>query len=142
MARLPETVPAIDPRLPEALTVAFAAHPWVKSVDAIEPTPGGLRVGLTFREPVLVVPVAGEASPRVVDPGGVLLPPSAPTEGLATMAHEVPPPTEGAGRTWPDPDVTRAAELAVAYRPAKLIEKGLRSWRVTRADGTVLQVGW
>ena len=142
MARLPATVPAIDPELPETLRAAFAAHPWVASVDAVEPTPGGLRVGLTFREPILVVPVAGADGPRVVDPAGVLLPPTAPTAGLATLAHEVPPPTEGAGRPWPDPDVTRAAELASTHRPARLIEKGLRAWRVTRADGTVLRVGW
>ena len=86
MARLPEWVPAIDPALPDTLRTAFAAHPWVASVDAVEPTAGGLRVGLTFREPVLVVPVAGEDRPRVVDPAGVLLPPSAPTAGLAAMA--------------------------------------------------------
>jgi hypothetical protein len=42
---------------------------------------------------------------------------------------------------WPDPTVTRAAELAELHNP-KQIEKTDKGWRLTRDTGPPLIVSW
>lgn len=141
LGRVSETVQSVDPKLHATLTTAFDLHPWVQSVDSVEPTAeGGIRVDLTFREPVLAVRIANDPAPRVVDRLGVLLPPTAPTGGIAELTTIVLPPTGPSGEVWRDPDVTRAAELAVEFHP-KSIEKTDIGWRITKPDGHVLTVG-
>ena len=65
------------------------------------------RIALTYRTPVLAVPVAGAV--RAVDRHGVLLPKSARTEGLPVFKEKAAPPTGPAGTRWGDEAVERAA---------------------------------
>jgi hypothetical protein len=142
LANLPETMQVVDPALRDTLSAAFARHPWVAEVAevAVEPD-GAVSVGLKFRTPVLAVRVSGEADPRVVAKSGVLLPSSAPATGLALLVTKVLPPTRPAGEVWPDPTVTRAAELAELHKPRQ-IEKTDKGWRLTRDSGPPLIVSW
>jgi hypothetical protein len=139
---LTEVVQSVEPGLADRLTAAFAAHPWVASVDGVTVTPGGgeIHVGLTFRTPVLAVPVIGDPDRRAVDADGVLLPATAPTAGLAVLTPAVFAPAGPAGQPWDDPDVRRAAGLAAAYKATR-VEKTGKGWRLTRPDGTTAVVG-
>lgn len=139
---LPDAVQSVDPGLTDRLTAAFAAHPWVAAVDGVTVAAGGgeIHVGLTFRTPVLAVPVIGDPDRRAVDADGVLLPSTAPTTGLSELAPAVFAPVTPAGRRWDDPDVCRAAGLAAAYKPTR-IEKTAKGWRITRPDGTTAVIG-
>jgi len=142
LANLPETVQVVDPGLRDMLFKAFARHPWVAEVAevAVE-SDGTVSVGLKFRTAVLAVRVSGEADPRVVAKSGILLPPSASATGLPLLTTKVLPPTRPAGEVWPDPTVTRAAELAELHKP-KQIEKTDKGWRLTRDTGATLIVSW
>lgn len=142
LANLPETMQVVDPALRDTLSKAFARHPWVAEVAevAVE-ADGTVSVGLKFRTAVLAVRVSGEAEPRVVTKAGVLLPPTAPATGLPLLVNGVLPPTRPAGEVWPDPIVTRAAELAELHKP-KHIEKTDKGWRLTRDTGPPLIVSW
>lgn len=142
LASLPETVQAVDPQLKPTLAAAFATHPWVAAVTGVGVgTDGSIQVGLRFRVPVLAVPVVGDMDLRLVDAGGVLLPLGGDPAGLPTLSPDVPPPTTPAGVVWSNPTVTRAAELADRYKPAR-IEKSAKGWRLTKSDGQVLVVSW
>src|SRR4051812_35461692 len=71
----------LDDGLPPRLADAFARHPWVEKVEKVEVRPPRqVEVQLTFRRPVLAVRWNNQL--RAVDGQGVLLPRSAPTEGL------------------------------------------------------------
>ncbi|HVK16819.1 MAG TPA: hypothetical protein VM533_07710 [Fimbriiglobus sp.] len=141
LANLPEAVQAVDPKLPEQLTAAFARHPWVAEVVGVTVAPDAtVRVGLRFRIPVLAVRVFGDSDVRAVDRAGVLLPPGA-TGPMTELANMVPAPKRPAGEVWDDPTVKRAAELAAEHRPRR-IEKTLREWRLTMDTGKVLLVSW
>ncbi|HET6572030.1 MAG TPA: hypothetical protein VFG68_00380 [Fimbriiglobus sp.] len=141
LAGLPETVQAVDPKLPELLTAAFAKHPWVAEVVGVTVEPDAtVRVALRFRVPVLAVRVIGDSEVRTVDRAGVLLPPGAPRPPTE-LANAVLPPKRLAGEVWNDPTVTRAAELAAEHRPRR-IEKTAREWRLTLESGKVLLVSW
>ena len=139
---MPDAFQSVDPATADRLSAAFAAHPWVSAVNRVTVTPGGgeVHVALTFRTPVLAVPVIGEPNPRAVDADGILLPPTAPTAGLAELAGPVFAPTAPAGKLWGDPDVRRAASLAAGYKPTR-IEKTETGWRITRPDGTTAVIG-
>lgn len=143
LANAPETIPAVDPGLPDRLADMFARHPWVEVVDGVDVTPDReIRVRLRFRVPVLVVRVsAGTPTERMVDAGGVLLPPAPVPDGLAVLVNVLPPPAEDAGQVWDDPAVKRAAELAREFRAVR-VEKTGKGWRVTQPDGRVLSVSW
>jgi hypothetical protein len=141
LADLPETVQAVDPKLPERLTVAFAKHPWVAEVVGVTvEADSTVRVGLRFRVPVLAVRVIGDSEIRTVDRSGVLLPSGA-TGPIAELANAVLPPKQPAGEAWDDPTVKRAAELAAEHKPRR-IEKTAREWRLTLDTGKVLLVSW
>ena len=89
LANLPETVQAVDPKLPEQLAVAFARHPWVAEVVGVTvEADSTVRVGLRFRVPVLAVRVIGDSELRTVDRHGVLLPSGA-TGPLTELANPV-----------------------------------------------------
>lgn len=140
LGRLPERVQSVAPELPAQLTEAFSAHPWVSQVNRVESTAdGAIHVALTFRKPVLVVRVANDPEPRTVDASGVLLPLHPVNPELAELEPVVPPPTKPAGQVWADPDVIRAAELAVEFQP-RLVEKTREGWLITRTDGSALRV--
>jgi hypothetical protein len=142
LGRLPETVQSVDPTLSATLSGAFAKHPWVAAVTGVTANPdGSVSVGLTFRRPVVLVRVRGSA-PRLVDAGGVLLPVAPSPAGVAVLAGEWIPPAVPAGTVWPDPTVTRAAELAAAYQPATIQRLPAGGWRLVLADGKSLSVSW
>jgi hypothetical protein len=111
LARLPDRLAALDEQTPLRIASAFAQHPWVQKVEEVRIVqPDGARVRLVFRTPVLAVPQPNGL--RVVDSHGILLPASAPTEGLRIYQGNAAPPTGLAGDPWGDPAVTAAAEAA------------------------------
>lgn len=137
---LDEAFPILDAAAAERVRAAFAAHPWVAEVTAAGPTPDRrFRVALRFRVPVLAVRVPGGV--RLVDAGGVLLPPVPVPPGTAELAGDRPPPRAEAGRPWDDPVVPRAAALAKEFDAVR-VEKVDKGWRVHRRGGPVLFVAW
>jgi hypothetical protein len=142
LSQLPEKVQSVDPNLPATLSAAFAKHPWVAAVTGVTTAPDGtVSVGLTFRRPVVVVGVRG-SSPRLVDAAGVLLPAAPTPTGIAVLAGEWIPPPVPAGSVWPDPTVSRAAQLAAAYHPATIQRLPAGGWRLVLPDGKSLSVSW
>jgi hypothetical protein len=138
-ASFPESFQLLDPKLPDRLAAAFAAHPWVESMTGVDvEPPARVRVRLRFRSPVLAVTTDG-GQVRLVDAAGVLLPATAPPAGLPELVNPVPPPETPAGRVWADDTVRRAAELVTAYKPVRL-ERTPSGWRLTQPDGRVLVV--
>lgn len=122
------------------LTAAFAAHPWVKSVEGVDVEPPvRVRVRLWFRVPVLAVKTHSGVV-RLVDDAGVLLPVSAAPPGVPELVAAVPTPVVAAGQVWADDTVKRAVELVAAYHP-RTLEKAPAGWRLTRRDGQVLVIG-
>ena len=141
LAKLPETVQSVDPDLTAKLTEAFSMHPSVAEVTSVEtPNDGTIHVGLRFREAVLRVALTSQPEPFLVDATGVLLLGNHDREGLPLFeTNAVKPPIPLAGDRWDNPLVQRAIELAKTYQPV-LIDKGPRGWRLTKADGRVLDV--
>jgi hypothetical protein len=134
------TIQVLDPELSAKLTAAFAAHPWVASVDAVtvEP-PDTVTVKLTYRTPVLAV--ATEGGKRSVDAKGILLPTSAPTADLPELLNgPALPPNATAGKPWPDATVVGAASVAAEYKP-KTLERTPQGWQLVQPDGRKLVVG-
>ncbi len=120
LAQLPDHLPAIDEETPVRLASAFAQHPWVEKVEEVRIVkPDRARVRLVFRTPVLAVPQPNGL--RVVDAHGILLPASAPTEGLRVFSGKAEPPAGLAGTPWGDPAVTAAA--GAASQPADRLTK-------------------
>lgn len=130
---LPETVSPLDAADRDRLAAGFAKHPWVASVEAVTPEPGGVRVAIHFRSPVLAVTTA-TGEPRLLDRNGVLLPVTPTPPGVAELAGRVAPPRVAAGEVWADSDVAAAVRLVETYRPVRL-EKVGAGWRLTGADG-------
>lgn len=142
LGQLPEQLSLVDPDTETTIRKAFRQHPWVEEIESVKIGPGPtIRVKPVFRTPTLVVPTSGEPPIRVVDSGGVLLPTTTPTAGLAKFVGKLPDPSLTAGEAWPDPDVVRAAELAKAYK-AQEIEKTAEGWRITDHQGRNLTIGW
>jgi hypothetical protein len=126
----------LDEDLPARLAAAFAAHPWVEKVERVEVQVPHVRVQLTHRVPVLVVPsvpleypndrtrwieacTAKGGSPlsgRVVDRNGILLPAQFDAEMPALFA-KVSEPSNGQGSRWGDPRVEAAAAVAALLLP-------------------------
>lgn len=142
LAGLPETVQSVDPALPDRLATAFRLHPWVESVIGTTVTADGqIVVGVKYRKPVLAVKWRSDAEReiRAVDAAGILLPIDAPTDSLTMLTNERTIPKPDAGRLWPEPDVRRAAELAVRH-PAKSIDRTKSGWSITEPDGKVFTI--
>ncbi len=105
---LPARLELLDETLSQRLAEAFLRHPWVEQVEQVQITPPGrIEVRLTYRRPVLAVPVADHL--RAVDRHGILLPPSAPTEGLPVFSGVARAPAGPAGTPWGDEAVEEAA---------------------------------
>jgi hypothetical protein len=135
LAGLPERLRILDDELPGRLAEAFARHPWVAKVERVEVVlPGQVRARLTYRTPVLAVwwfegeipddhsrPLGrfnGREGALAVDRDGVLLPVSAPPDGLPAYVAKVPS-AGPAGSSWGDGAVEAAARTAAylgAYR--------------------------
>ena len=139
VSQFPESFNAIDEPDRERLAKAFAAHPWVESVEGISAEAGNaVTVKLKFRVPVMAVRVNAGAV-RLVDSHGVLLPESEPPRGVAELLNIVPAPKSDAGKIWTDDTVTRALDLVKTYRPTSL-ELTPKDWRLVRADGKTMRV--
>lgn len=140
-SKFPWRFQSIDPDLAAKLSTAFAAHPWVASVEEVSVEPENrVRVKLKFRVPALAVPLAGPTDElRVVDTEGVLLPARTDAAGLPKLATPVLAPSTPSGLPWSDETVKRAVELVEAHRPAALEKSGV-GWLLTMPDGKKLVV--
>ena len=139
VSQFPESFNAVDESDRERLGKAFAAHPWVESVDGIAAEAGNVvALKLKFRVPVLAVRV-DRGAVRLVDSHGVLLPESATPREVAELMNIVPAPTTEAGKVWSDVTVTRAVDLVKTYRPTSL-ELTAKDWRLVQADGKTMRV--
>ena len=139
VSHFPESFNAVDEPDRERLAKAFAAHPWVESVEGIAVETGNVvTVKLKFRMPLLAVRVNAGAV-RLVDSQGVLLPESEPSRGVAELMNIVSAPTTEAGKVWADATVMRAVDLVKTYRPASL-ELTAKDWRLVQADGKTMRV--
>lgn len=130
---LPDSVSPLDDAERTRLAAGFAKHPWVESVEAVTPEPGGVRVALHFRKPILAVTTT-TGEPRLLDRNGVLLPVTPTPPGVAELVGRVAPPRVAAGEVWAETDVSAAVRLVESYRPARL-EKVGGGWRLTGPDG-------
>jgi hypothetical protein len=129
LADLPERLHLPDDDLVRRLAAAFAAHPWVRQVRRVEIVPPRqVRVHLSYRLAVLAVPRNGVL--RAVDDQGVLLPASAPKDGLPVLRGQPPAPAGEAGSAWGDPVVLAAA------RTAGLLRTHEGSLRLTAVEAT------
>lgn len=114
LSDLPAELPLLDDALTARLARAFMQHPWVKDVTLVEKHPAGIRVMLTYREPVLIVQTPRGLYP--VDGEGVLLPPAdftaADVDQFPRLARVKSTPQGTAGAAWGDPAVSGGARLA------------------------------
>jgi hypothetical protein len=111
LSGFPNWVRLLEDGLPARLAEAFARHPWVEKVERVEVIPPRqVRVRLTYRQPVLAVPYAGQW--RAVDRTGVLLPATASVEGLPVYRGHPRPPSGPAGTPWGDEAIEEAARKA------------------------------
>jgi hypothetical protein len=107
-ANLPDRLELLDDTLSRHLAEAFLRHPWVEQVEQVRITPPSrIEARLVYRRPVLAVPVADHL--RAVDRHGILLPPSAPTDGLPIFSGAARTPAGPAGTPWGDEAVEEAA---------------------------------
>jgi hypothetical protein len=102
----------MDPAMVLRVAAAFAAHPWVESVETVSlRSSGGPRARLRMRVPVLAV------GDRAVDRLGVLLPASAPTADLIVFHGKTEADKGVAGAPCADVDVVRAAHVVHLLAP-------------------------
>jgi hypothetical protein len=139
-SQFPESFQLLAPDRDDRLRAAFAAHPWVESVDGIDADPPAqVKVRLKYRTPELVV-VLTDGGVRTVDARGVLLPLTAKRDGLPVLASPVPPPAVEAGHPWPGNTVKRAVELVAAYHP-RTLQWVPTGWMLVMMNGKVLMAG-
>jgi hypothetical protein len=110
LAEMPARVRLLEEGVIPRLTAAFLRHPWVERVERISRSQGELRVWLTYRTPVLAVPVDGQL--RAVDAHGILLPANADVSALPVFEGPARPPAGPAGTLWGDSRVESAARRA------------------------------
>ena len=116
-AGMPDAVCVLDDGLPARLSAAFAKHPWVARVEAVEVVaPRRVRVGLTYRTAVLRIPGPGVVW-EAVDANGVRLPKAAVEDALPELRGDVRPPAGQEGQPWGDDRVQAAARTAALLRP-------------------------
>jgi len=109
----------LDATLPQRLTEAFAAHPWVERVEQVIPRhPSGADVRLAYRVPVAFVEVS-QRGVFLVDRNGVLLPPEHLSDSerrseYLTIRGIQSMPLGSVGTPWGNPIVQTAAQLSAA----------------------------
>ncbi len=115
----PKSVSILDVSLRDKLDAAFAHHPWVQKVGAVEVGPGKqIKIALTFRTPILAVQYFNPGPvTRVVDGSGVLLPIAANPESLPRLTGKDIPSPAGAGQPWGNMQVEGAAKVAALLQP-------------------------
>lgn len=139
-ANIPDELDMLDDHLATRLKKAFASDPWVERVERITPTPQGLRVELTFRVPVLAVPVDATGKFRAVDARGVLLPEKANRAGLPQFAQRPRLDPTRPGTVWADSRLTAAAPVAGWLAPH---QDRLRVEKVDVGErGVLLMTAW
>jgi hypothetical protein len=113
---LPNDLSLLDEDLAERLSGAFARHPWVAKVEAVETSsPRRVHVTLHYRVPVLAVRCDGQL--RAVDAQGIVLPATASVTGLPVYQGTAKRPNP-AGSPWGDTEVEAAARAAAPSRNA------------------------
>jgi hypothetical protein len=131
LSRQAETLHLLDEGATTRLARAFAAHPWVESVRRVQIVrldrrDAGLRVELTYRQPVLAVWLPNDKaahgvnalmSARAVDRQGVLLPVSAVHARLPVLMADVSAPVGSVGSRWGDRRVSAAAAAVAFLKP-------------------------
>ena len=113
----------LDESLPQKLSQAFSADPWVEEVRRVEIRyPSGAHIELSYRQPVALVAVTPQ-SLYPVDDNGVLLPTDYFIEIDPEKRHDYPviegigtKPLGTVGTLWGDPTVHTAAQLAGIVR--------------------------
>lgn len=138
-ASLDGGLPLHDPDLAERIRRAFARHPWVREVVAVDlRSPAAARVEIRCREPVAMVRVRDGL--YAVDAGGVVLQSDdfSPESAVAypTIANVSSTPLGAAGTPWGDPLVVEGAAVAAAIGP-EWPRLGLRDLRPGAAAGGV-----
>ena len=119
---LNKTGSLLDKTLPQKLTEAFAAYPWVEKVEQVVPRyPSGAEVKLSYRVPVALVEVPQHGS-FPIDRNGIVLPSEYLSNVLSDQQknyhlviqgiHSTP--LGSAGTPWGNPLVQKVAQLAAA----------------------------
>lgn len=116
---LSRTGSLLDKTLPQKLTEAFIAYPWVERVEQVVPRyPSGADVKLLYRVPAALVEVPKQGI-FPVDRNGVLLPPEYLTHTVSDQRNNhliiqgiQSTPLGSVGTPWGDPLVQTAAQLA------------------------------
>lgn len=123
-ASFDESLSILDRDLAERLAEAFAMHPWVAEVHRVTKRhPARVQVDLTYRKPLCVVELAGQAwqRPIPVDIEGVILPEDdfsdAEMAGYPRLVGIESAPLGPLGTRWGDIRVVDAAEIAAAFGP-------------------------
>jgi hypothetical protein len=138
LSNAPDRLHLLNHDLTSQLAGAFARHPWVERVEAVEVVPPRhVQVRLVYRTPVLAVPLPGLTSEsgdwirvrgstnnryslqpgRAVDGRGIVLPAKAVGADLPVLYGKVQAPTGPAGTPWGDPGVEGAAQTVALLRP-------------------------
>ena len=120
-SNLNRTSSLFDKTLPQKLTEAFAAHPWVESVEhVILRHPSGADVKLSYRVPTALVEIPQDGI-FLVDRNGILLPPDYLADLTTDRRSEYltiqgiqSTPLGSVGTHWGDPMVQTGAQLAAA----------------------------
>lgn len=111
LSGMPGQLAVLDEDLGQRLASALLLHPWVERVEQVRITPAGhVEARLVYRRPALAVLLDGQ--PRAVDRHGILLPPSASTDGLPIFPGSAKAPAGPAGTPWGDEAVEAAARAA------------------------------
>jgi len=109
----------LDKTLPQKLSEAFTAYPWVEKVEQVVLRyPSGAEIQLSYRVPVAVVEMP-QRSVFLVDRNGVVLPPDYLSDTTTEKRYLViqgiqSMPLGSIGTPWGDPMVHTAAQLATA----------------------------
>ncbi|MSR30729.1 MAG: hypothetical protein EXR99_04410 [Gemmataceae bacterium] len=109
----------------DILKNAFSLHPWVEKVSSISaPREGRALVQLVFRKPAMRIRLLGDSrldTLRVVDSAGVMLPASAPKEGLPEFFRLLDNSLIIPGKPIEQADVVVSARLASLLQNEKWI---------------------
>ena len=117
--RLPEEVSLLDEGVAERVAAALIESPWVKRLNSVCVTQGGIEADLEYRLPVLMIETRSGLYP--VDRDATLLPPMdfemADLRRFPLFRGAILPPAGPAGTDWGDAVVIGAARLAEALAP-------------------------